>query len=50
MTKNEAAAVLVEMCCATQNYMGGDSRFYEAVALACAALIGCEEMEVTSDA
>ena len=49
MTKTEAAAVLVEMCCATQNYMGGDSRFYEAVALACASLI-CDAEEASEDA
>ena len=48
MTKHEAAAVLVEMCCATQNYFGGDIKFYEAVALACASLI-CDDEEVSDD-
>lgn len=49
MTKIEAAAALVEMCADNAKYYGDIAANYEAVAMACAALIGKQE-EVSDDA
>lgn len=49
MTKHEAAVALVEMCCVLSKEYKDEAEYREAVAIACAVLIG-ENGEVSEDA